>query len=497
MKCSALVAAFIILVSLAPQPSFGQQDYRVLPIKAPLNVVLVFIDVDPTWFGASDINQLLGAVSAGVRDTAKSALDLYGSTFAPFEFDVQLSAREFRLAQLEEFRQNLRSLNLGAPRELLETKGVKDGIASIHAPTALKMLVDLSRKHYPDILDDHVIFFICGARALGSPPVYHTFGQLPETGRYGGEILLNMYGGTWYGRYVFVDLCALSLYADYPPIQNINTSRERLALLINYVDEIIDMQFVKSTIYIPRYNLQVLVDVLVVDATRAGLNFALLVDRFDLEAVEQALITLTPYNLYTFTVRYVRAEEVPGFMNIITLDQARNKALVEASMAYDLLKRANKLSPGEGDYQYVPAIVVVTDYDTRVYVEDPEDDALGIALPDPEDPRFGAVAVAGTSYYLLFYKGLATTVAHEIGHVLGLRHPHDDFDEVAGRSVRSMIYTMSIETYMSYSTTWVEAVKRRTIKEGYYPVKTYWSIFDLDAIDRAIISILLSTYEQN
>ncbi|MEM4352860.1 MAG: hypothetical protein QXV68_04480, partial [Candidatus Caldarchaeum sp.] len=35
------------------------------------------------------------------------------------------------------------------------------------------------------------------------------------------------------------------------------------------------------------------------------------------------------------------------------------------------------------------------------------------------------------------------------------------------------------------------------IKEGYYPVKTYWSIFDLDAIDRAIISILLSTYEQN
>ncbi|MEM4190113.1 MAG: hypothetical protein QW544_06345, partial [Candidatus Caldarchaeum sp.] len=164
---------------------------------------------------------------------------------------------------------------------------------------------------------------------------------------------------------------------------------------------------------------------------------------------------------------------------------------------YDLLRRANKLSPGEGDYQYIPAIVVVTDYSTRVYREDPEDDALGIALPDLDDPRFGAAAVAGASYYLLSYEGLAATVAHEIGHVIGLRHPHDDFDEVAGRNVRSMIYTKSIETYMSYSTTWVEAVKRRTIKEGYYPVKTYWSIFDLDAIDRAVISILLSTYEQN
>ncbi|MEM0384373.1 MAG: hypothetical protein QXV27_05965 [Candidatus Caldarchaeum sp.] len=497
MKCSALIAAFIILVSLAPQPSFGQQDYRVLPIRAPLNVVLVFIDVDPAWFGASNINQLLEDVSAGVRETAKSALDDSGSIFAPFEFDVQLSAREFRLIQLEEFRLSLRSLNLPAPRELLEAKGVRGSIASIHAPTALKMLVDLSRRHYPDILDDHVIFFICGARALGSAPIYHTFGQLPETGKYGGELPLNMYGGVWYGRYVFVDLCALSQYEDYPPIQNLDTARERLALLTTYVDEIIDMQFVKSTIYVPRYRLQVLVDVLVVDATRAGLNFELLVDRFDLEAVEQSLKTLTPYNLYTFTVRHVRAADVPGFMNIVKLDQANNKALVEASMAYDLLKRANKLSPGEGDYQYVPAIVVVTDYNTRVYLKDPEDDALGIALPDPDDSRFGAAAVAGASYYLLSYEGLAATVAHEIGHVLGLRHPHDDFDEAAGRDVRSMIYTKSIETYMGYSTTWVEAVKRRTVREGYYPIKTYWSIFDLDAIDRAIISILLSTYEQN
>ncbi|MDW7977371.1 MAG: hypothetical protein RMH74_01045, partial [Candidatus Caldarchaeum sp.] len=489
------------LASTIPQSAVGQEDYRVLPIKSQLDVSLVFIDVDPTLFGARTVDEILRLVSNNVRKTAKAVLHRSEPyEYAPFEFEVRLSGREFRLVPLEEFRLLLRSLNNPTPRELLEKEGVSGSLSSIHAPSALKMLVDLTRKHAPDILKNHVIFFICGARALGSTPIYHTFGQIPETRKYGGELLINMYGGPWWGRYVFVDLCAPTGYREYRPIQNLNTASERLAMLVNYVDELIDLQFVKSTLYYPRYRLQLFVDIVVVDATKLGLNFNQLVQSFDIETVEQALITLTPYNLYTFKVRLFKANEIPGFTGIIRIDQGKNLALFEAYKAYDLLKRSGKLFEESADYVYVPAIVVVTDYNTRVYLEsDPDGDGfLGIALPNPENPRLGEVAVAGASYYSLFYEGLAATVVHEIAHVLGLSHPHDDFDEEAGDEVYGrMIYTDGIETFMSYSTTWVEAIKRRTIRENFYPIKTYWSVFDLDAIDRAVISLLLSSYEEN
>lgn len=496
MKTFTILMAILFAVASVPRTGLAQEDYKVLPIKGRLDVELVFLDVDPAWFGARNLNELVKMIAKGVRGTARSTLWSDSQPqYAPFEFEVWLAAREFRLAALDEFRLMLRSLNQPAPRELLQLWGLDSDLSSIHAPAALKMLVDLSRKYAPDILDRHVIYFICGARALGTLASYHTFGQLPETGKPGGELFLNMYGGPWYGRYVFVDLCAQSQYDDYPPIQNLSSASERLNLLTQYVDEIIDLQFVKSNIYYPRYNLQLLVDIIVVDATNAGLNFDNLLQAFDLEMTEQSLVTLTPYNLYTFKVRYITADKIPGFKQIITVDKDRRIAVFDAEKAYRLLKTNNILEEGGQGFVYVPSIVVVTDYDTEVGVDG--DTALGVALPDLIDPRYGGVAVAGASYYSLFYEGMAVTVAHEIGHVLGLRHPHDDFNEIIGQHVYRRIYTDGIETFMSYSTTWVEAAKRRPIKENYYPIKTYWSIFDLDAIDRAVISILLSSYETN
>lgn len=499
MKSITVLLAMCVFLSPGLLTVSAQDDYRVLPIRGRLDISLVFIDVEPSWFGARTVDELVERISEGVRKTAKSVIyrmfESEQPPYAPFEFDISLYGIEFRLRPLEEFRLLLRSLNQPTPRELLEKEGIEVSLNSIHGPAALKMLVDLTEKYYAESLRDYSIFFICGLRALDDIPIYHSYGILPETGEVGGVLGLNMYGGPWWGRYIFVDLCALSLYDDYPPIQDLRTDGERLSLLRKYVDELIDLQFVKSTLYYPRYELQALVDIIIVDATREGLNFMQLVESFDVEMVEQALLTLTPYNLYNFKVRYLRASDVRGFAEIIKVyDDA---AVFDAYKAYQLLERAGVFLKSEGGFQYIPSITVVTDYDTYVYLDDPEDTALGIALPDPEDSRYGKFAVSGASYYLLLYEGLAPTVAHEVAHVLGLSHPHDDFNEEEGEDVGSMIYTRSIETLMDYSTTWVETIKRRVMREGYYPVKTYWSIFDLDAMDRAIISVLLSKYEEN
>lgn len=50
---------------------------------------------------------------------------------------------------------------------------------------------------------------------------------------------------------------------------------------------------------------------------------------------------------------------------------------------------------------------------------------------------------------------------------------------------------------MSYSVSWVSAVEQTLDFPNTYPIRTFYSIFDLDNIDRATIILLLQNYEQN
>lgn len=506
MKIAACLLAVLFLASLLPHGFAQQEDYKVLPIRSDLVVNLVFVDVDPAWFGAASLDDLLRSVAAGVRGEAKSTLSWYtekGVPYAPFSYDVRLRAFQFRGPALQEFRFTWRSLNQPIPRELLQKEGISGALSGIHAPEALKTLIDLSKKHIQTPLEGYTIFFVCGENALGGDPIYYSFGILPETGKVGGVLYLNMYGGPWWGRYVFVDICARHVNEkDYPPVSALKSAEEGLQLLSRYVDELIDLQFVKSNIYYPFYNLQILIDVIVIDASGLGLNFDRLVKSFDIEITDSSLRTLTPYNFYSFRLRLYNVNEVPGFASIIKLVELetwRGKELVAAFdpyEAYNALKSAGILANKTMDYKYIPTIIVVTQHDTYVVIEDLV--ALGVAIEDPDNPAYALAATAAASYYSLQYEGLAVTVAHEIGHTLGLRHPHDDFDEsTESEKWYRWIYTDSMETFMVYSTTWVEGVKRKIVREGFYPMRTYWSIFDLDAIDRATISLLLQDYEKN
>lgn len=501
--------AMLFLTSLLPH-GFAQEDYRVLPIESDLVVNLVFVDVDFTLFGVNGLEDLLRRVATGVRAEAKSALTWYtdqGILYAPYSYDVLLRGFQLRSAALQEFRSDWRSLNQPVPRDLLIQKKYNGSLSGIHAPTALKTLIDLSNKYLQTPFEGYTIFFICSVNALGKSANYYTYGILPETGKVGGVLFLNMYGGAWWGRYVFIDICAGYGSGDeYPSVLSIQSTQERVQLLSKYVDELIDYQFVKSTVYLPYYNLQILVDVIVVDASGQGINFETLVNSFDIELTEASLRTLTPYNFYSFRLRLYDVDEIPGFSSIIRVDEFETRrgkeqvAVFDPYQAYDILKSAGIIEAETEEYKYVPTIIVVTQYSTGVLIPGFEDwgPALGIALENPEQPMYGLVATAGASYYSLFYEGMAVTVAHEIGHVLGLRHPHDDFDEVNEIEVGpKWIYTDSMETFMVYSTSWVEGVKQKTVREGFYPIRTYWSIFDLDAIDRVTISLLLQNYEKN
>jgi len=60
---------------------------------------------------------------------------------------------------------------------------------------------------------------------------------------------------------------------------------------------------------------------------------------------------------------------------------------------------------------------------------------LGIAIPRKDNAEKPLAATVAVFYEVLITEGLTRTLSHEIGHTLGLRHPHDDFSESTGNPI--------------------------------------------------------------
>ncbi|MEM0462211.1 MAG: hypothetical protein QW318_08455, partial [Candidatus Caldarchaeum sp.] len=323
-----------------------------------------------------------------------------------------------------------------------------------------------------------------------------TFGQSPDTGRYLADFGITIFGGPWWGRYYYIDICSLPppRFRDViKPIYLIEPPEERINYLARLIDLIIDMGgFVKSTLYQPKYGLQTLVDVVVIDATVAGVGFDMLVRYFDPELMLKAYTTLMPYNKFNIRLKRVDLATVPELRNALEFTQ--QGIILKTYQAYDILKQRGYIEEvGQQRYTYMPVIVLTTT--TNSFIEEPG--VLGIASPDPRDPTKPHHASAAVYYEHMIEQGMTVLVAHEAGHIFGLRHPHDDYDEY--RKSRSSFFPLTYftETIMSYSVSWVSAVEQTLDFPNTYPIRTFYSIFDLDNIDRATIILLLQNYEQN
>jgi ElaB/YqjD/DUF883 family membrane-anchored ribosome-binding protein len=110
--------------------------------------------------------------------------------------------------------------------------------------------------------------------------------------------------------------------------------------------------------------------------------------------------------------------------------------------------------------------------------------------------------VAGVFYQSVQREGLTFTIIHEAGHTLGLAHPFQDLDEsqmTPGKSgnLRPSFAHRWIYAYVDSSMTYASVLQVTNYRELFvykYPMRTFFSIFDLDALDRATISMLLYYY---
>jgi len=110
--------------------------------------------------------------------------------------------------------------------------------------------------------------------------------------------------------------------------------------------------------------------------------------------------------------------------------------------------------------------------------------------------------VAGVVYRSIQREGLTFTIIHEAGHTLGLAHPFNDLDESQMRpgksgNLRPTPANRWIYAYVDSSMTYASVLQVTDYRELFvykYPMRTFFSIFDLDALDRATISMLLYYY---
>ncbi|MEM1943621.1 MAG: hypothetical protein QXO30_00345 [Candidatus Caldarchaeum sp.] len=510
----SLVILSMVVVSLLPMQAVWAErvqqrdEISVLPIKGELVVNVFLYDVSLSWFEARDLRHLLQLLrdTNAIRPFARSQFYSRGTEFVPFEFEVKLNLIVPSARIQQEFRELLKSRVSRTPYQIAQ-QAVEFAVGygmplawtdqTIRARDALYVFSYLTEKYFPEVAGKYAIFLFCGIPAMGGdrPAIYYTYGQSPDTGAYLADFGLSMYGGSWWGRYFYVDLCSYpprSFYQQLKPIFELGTAAERVYHVAELIDIIIDMEFVKSLIYKPRYNIQTLFDVIVVDATVAGVGYDMIVRYFDSELLSKAFRTLMPYNFFTTRLREVELRDVPELSQAI--QHTPEGILLLPEKAYDILKRRGMIDESIREFMdYVPAIILYTT--TTSWVKEPS--VLGVAVGRQDDPSLPLAATGAIYHEVLIKQGLTPLVMHEIGHTLGLRHPHDDFDEYRNSGVGFFALTYFTETVMSYSQSWIVSLNREKIFEDLYPIRTFWSIFDLDNIDRAVVCLLLQEYEQN
>ncbi|MGH9922741.1 MAG: hypothetical protein ACRD38_08320, partial [Nitrososphaerales archaeon] len=120
---------------------------------------------------------------------------------------------------------------------------------------------------------------------------------------------------------------------------------------------------------------------------------------------------------------------------------------------------------------------------------------VGTAAPDPNDETIPCCAIVAVDKHVLsdIGTGLSTLAIHEMGHVLGLRHPHDGHDHVKGE-FNNWFFDWSYSP-MSYAAP--NGLGCGIPNEPCGLVVSEFGQFDHDAMDRAIILSLLNQMQHN
>jgi len=351
---------------------------------------------------------------------------------------------------------------------------------------------------------------------------FHTYGSVtkdPDTGIDFIQEGMMGFGGSY--RFYFVDLTAGPWLYPYVPVSedqvfaqfhknlyDVRTNEDYYEFIANYVNDAVLLLFTPSYLYTPIYKPNFRIDIFLVDMTSGRTFHDVAADFIDRPTVNRALTQLVPYAEWSSDIngqsfdslprelqrtiqRSLSFNQVPG--NDIVLVKSKDLIVelnkwVASSVTQEQLQLAKEEA---AKTVFVPVVIFV--FDTKAYVD--QIPTLGRAISDPSDESVPCCAILAADKRSLFDfgTGLSTVVIHEMGHVLGLRHPHDGYNPAKGE-FNNWFFDWSY-TPMSYIAPLGLGCGLLGAPCGL--VVSEFGQFDHDAMDRAAILYLLNRAQLN
>jgi len=305
---------------------------------------------------------------------------------------------------------------------------------------------------------------------------------------------INAYGGNY--NFFFIDWWALpprfgdgfgfgeiAEMENYSPFWYTYSTGEEpddtylLGSISKYVNESIQYLFLPSYIYTPTYELEYELDLVAIDCTDDDSFYDVAEWYIDRDVIEDELERVIPYGNWTFEILKVDVDDLPDLREELDRTTETETRWFDEHKIID----SSALKVICDTYITRPQGVITIPVFIFVFDEYGWVDSLwtGGRAEGNDDATFWGVLMAnGMENMDDNGYGLTQTITHEIGHILGLMHPHDGF-------------TMD-ESGVSFSTSWFWDFSATPM--GYYSkLRLYeFNTFNKDALDRGHVLYLLN-----
>ncbi|MEE8132215.1 MAG: hypothetical protein V3T40_01405, partial [Nitrososphaerales archaeon] len=348
-------------------------------------------------------------------------------------------------------------------------------------------------------------------------PYYHTYGVRSDDPVTDTEFMqegMMGFGGS--GRFYFIDLSAGPWIYPYIPFSGLTQvhqnrftvpAEDYQDLIAEYINDAIRLLFTPSYLYEPLYNVRYSLDILIIDQT-GGRGFADIAEQYvSMSKIENAMVNILPYTEWEITVdakgfdfmprdlqrAMIRSMEFVEDADVIIV---RSKDLIvelDKFIKSQLTSKEFKEKEEEGKTtSYLPVTIFISD--PKTYVDNYG--TIGRAVPDPSDERYPCCVIVTIDKKTLEEDGVGLTdiVIHEVGHLLGLMHPHDGIDE-NGEFIRDWFFDWS-HTPMTYSTPSSMGCGLSIISPCGM-VNTEYGKFDFDTLHTGLVLDLLRASQSN
>ena len=340
-----------------------------------------------------------------------------------------------------------------------------------------------------DVYDGYVLYFLAPDAGDVWPYYYYSETNDIDTGEEAVAKNLVAYGGN-YPLY-FIDLMtpppsfALGQSGDVanrdnnPPawLWNDMSGDEIDALIAEYIEEAIQFLFAPSYIYTPEYEYEYELDLILIDATSDDSVYDTMTDYFNAATAQTALDEAVPYTEWTFEILKadIDSEGLEGYKDV--LDDTTETESCHLGGDAQIID-SNALIPEVDELIIRPDGIVtipvfITIFDDCGYVDNYY--TMGGAEAYDDGEPFGVFMATGKNQ--LTNDGLTTVVVHELGHMLGLMHPHQSFGYDTGE--------------LGYEQDWFWDQSATTMTYSWGLENAYLDGFNQDALDRGHALVLL------